>query len=81
MPQHKTVCSSLKAKYLKMLYIHPKSWCCRMDKMAEVEISKDGELYLARITLPTGEVITLENEDFEEVLEQVANDLQERFGA
>ncbi|MCL5799812.1 MAG: hypothetical protein M1341_00625 [Candidatus Thermoplasmatota archaeon] len=49
--------------------------------MAEVEISKDGELYLARITLPTGEVITLENEDFEEVLEQVANDLQERFGA
>ncbi len=52
-----------------------------MDKMAEVEISKDGEVYFARITLPTGEVVTLENEDFEEVLEQVANDLQERYGA
>jgi hypothetical protein len=51
------------------------------DKMAEVEISKDGEMYYAKIILPSGEVITLENEDFEEVLEQVANDLQDRFGA
>ncbi|MEM0156000.1 MAG: hypothetical protein QW597_05305 [Thermoplasmataceae archaeon] len=49
------------------------------DMLAEVEISKDGEVYYAKITLPTGEVITLENEDFEEVLEQVANDLQDRF--
>lgn len=51
------------------------------EKMAEVEISKDGEMYYAKIVLPSGEVITLENEDFEEVLEQVANDLQDRFGA
>lgn len=49
--------------------------------MAEVEISKDGEMYYAKIILPSGEVLTLENEDFEEVLEQVANDLQDRFGA
>ncbi|MHB8548923.1 MAG: hypothetical protein ACYDAZ_07095 [Thermoplasmataceae archaeon] len=49
------------------------------DKLAEVEISKDGEMYIARIVLPTGEVVSLENEDFEEVLEQVANDLQERY--
>jgi hypothetical protein len=49
------------------------------DKLAEVEISKDGEIYFAKILLPSGEVITLENEDFEEVLEQVANDLQERY--
>lgn len=51
------------------------------EKLAEVEISKDGEMYYAKIIMPTGEVITLENEDFEEVLEQIANDLQERFGA
>ena len=49
------------------------------DKLAEVEISKDGETYFAKIILPSGEVITLENDDFEEVLEQVANDLQERY--
>ncbi|MHB1649657.1 MAG: hypothetical protein ACYCSA_01010 [Thermoplasmataceae archaeon] len=51
------------------------------DKLAEVEISKDGEMYYAKIFLPTGEVLTLENEDFEEVLEQVANDLQDRFSS
>jgi len=50
------------------------------DKLAEVEISKDGETYYARITLASGEVVSLENDDFEEVLEQVANDLQDRFG-
>ena len=55
-------------------------WADNMqDKLAEVEISKDGEMYIARIVLPTGEVVSLENEDFEEVLEQVANDLQERY--
>ena len=48
-------------------------------RLAEVEISKDGDVYLARIILPSGEVINLENEDFEEVLEQVSNDLNERF--
>lgn len=48
-------------------------------QLAEVEITKDGDIYLARIILPSGEVVNLENEDFEEVLEQVANDLQERF--
>lgn len=51
------------------------------DKLAEVEISKEGETYYATITLSSGEVITLENEDFEEVLEQVANDLQDRYSS
>ncbi len=51
------------------------------ETLAEVEISKEGDIYYAKITLPSGEVISLENEDFEEVLEQVANDLQERFGS
>ncbi|MCL5785385.1 MAG: hypothetical protein M1151_01785 [Candidatus Thermoplasmatota archaeon] len=49
------------------------------DKLAEVEISKDGEMYIAKILLPSGELVNLENEDFEEVLEQIANDLQERY--
>lgn len=51
------------------------------DKMAEVEITKDGEIYYAKIILPSGEVVSLENEDFEEVLEQIANDLQERYNS
>ncbi len=51
------------------------------DKLAEVQITKDGEIYYAKIMLPTGEIVTLENEDVEEVIEQIANDLQERFGS
>ncbi len=49
------------------------------DRLAEVEISKDGDIYLARITLPSGEVVNLENDQFEDILEQIANDLGERF--
>ena len=45
------------------------------DRLAEVEISKDGDVYQARITLPSGEVVNLENEQFEDILEQIANDL------
>ena len=33
------------------------------ERLAEVEISKEGETYLARIILPTGDVVTLENDD------------------
>ena len=47
------------------------------NRLAEVEIIKDGDVYYAKIVLPSGEVVTLENEDFEEVLEQIANDLQD----
>lgn len=49
------------------------------ERLAEVEISKDGDIYIARITLPTGEVVNMENEELEDVLEQIANDLGERF--
>ncbi|GGM75056.1 hypothetical protein GCM10007108_11240 [Thermogymnomonas acidicola] len=51
------------------------------ENLAKVEISKDGEIYYAKIILPNGDVVTLENEDFEEVLEQIANDLQDRYGS
>ncbi|AAT43743.1 hypothetical protein [Picrophilus oshimae] len=51
------------------------------DKLAEVEISKDGDIYYVRITLPNGDVVNMENESFEEVLEQIANDLQERYSS
>ncbi len=51
------------------------------DKLAEVEISKDGDIYYVKITLPNGEVVSMENESFEEVLEQIANDLQERYSS
>ncbi|MGC8608877.1 MAG: hypothetical protein ACP5UV_03285 [Thermoplasmata archaeon] len=51
------------------------------EELADVEVSKDGDIYYAKITLPSGEVFTFENEDFEEMLEQIANDLQERFSS
>ncbi|WP_201796935.1 MULTISPECIES: hypothetical protein [unclassified Thermoplasma] len=49
------------------------------EELAQVEVSKDGDIYYAKIILPSGEIFTFENEDFEEMLEQIANDLQERF--
>ena len=99
--------SSLQLVFAKIIISPRQSGLESMsDKLAEVEISKDGkpvwlhptfmrntygwlredavdimvgEIYFAKVMLPSGEVITLENEDFEEVLEQVANDLQERY--
>ena len=51
------------------------------DSLADIEISKDGEIYYVRMTLPTGEVVSMENENFEEILEEIANDLQDRYPA
>ncbi len=52
-----------------------------VERLADIEIVKDGDIYQARITLPSGDVVTVENEDFEEILEQIANDIQERYGS
>ncbi len=51
------------------------------EKLAEIEISKDGEVYYVRMTLPSGDMVTMENESFEEILEQIANDLEDRYPA
>ncbi len=49
------------------------------ETLAEIEISKDGEIYYVKMTLPSGEVVNMENESFEEILEQIANDLEDRY--
>ncbi len=49
------------------------------DSLADIEISKDGEVYYVRMTLPNGEVVNMENESFEEILEEISNDLQDRY--
>lgn len=51
-----------------------------MGKLADVEIVRDGDMFYARITLPDGNVTKIESESFEEILNQVANELQDKFG-
>jgi hypothetical protein len=51
------------------------------ESLADIEISKDGEIYYVRMTLPSGEVVSMENENFEEILEEIANDLSDRYPA
>lgn len=75
MPKRKVTYTSIFKKY----HIGKKLTGSMAERLAEVEISKDGDVYIARITLPTGEVVNMENEELEDVLEQIANDLGERF--
>ena len=51
-----------------------------MAKLADVEIVREGDVFYARITLPDGNVTKIESESFEEILNQVAIELQDRFG-
>jgi len=51
-----------------------------MGKLADVEIVREGDIFYARITLPDGSVTKIESTSFEEILNQVATELQDRFG-
>ncbi len=51
-----------------------------MSKLADVEIVREGDLFYARITMPDGNVTKIESEKFEEILNQIAIELQDRFG-
>ncbi len=51
-----------------------------MSKLAEVEIVREGDIFYARITMPDGTVTKIESESFEEILNQVATELQDKFG-
>ncbi len=50
-----------------------------MDKIAEVEIYSDGDLYRIVIRSTSGEEFPLEGEDLEELLEQLSTEMEERF--
>jgi len=51
-----------------------------MGKLADVEIVRDGDKFYGRIIMPDGAVTKIESEKFEEILNQIATELQDRFG-
>ena len=51
-----------------------------MSKLADVEVVREGDMFYARITMPDGTVTKIESEKFEEILNQIAIELQDRFG-
>ena len=51
-----------------------------MNKLADVEIVRDGNVFYAQITLKDGTVTKIESESFEEILNQIATELQDIFG-
>ena len=46
----------------------------------EVIISKENSEYVGKIVLPNGEVSMIRSEKFEEILDHIANELEDRFG-
>lgn len=48
-------------------------------KLFEVEVVRDGDLFIARITLQSGEVVSIESENLDEVLENLSTELQEKY--
>ena len=51
-----------------------------MGKLADVEIVREGDVFYARIIMPDGNVTKIESSNFEEILNQIAVELQDRFG-
>ncbi|MEM0160627.1 MAG: hypothetical protein ACP5NL_01045 [Thermoplasmata archaeon] len=50
-------------------------------KLFEVEVVRDGDIFIARITLQSGEVVSIESENLDEVLENLSSELQEKYDA
>ena len=52
----------------------------KMSKLSDVEIVREGDRFYARIIMPDGTVTKIESENFEEILNQIATELQDKFG-
>ncbi|MGC8992857.1 MAG: hypothetical protein ACP5JE_04795 [Thermoplasmata archaeon] len=50
-----------------------------MKKLFDVEIVKDGEMYIAKIIMPDGDTSTIESEDIEELLDHLNSELEDKF--
>jgi hypothetical protein len=48
-------------------------------KLFDVEIVREGDTYIARITLPNGEVSTIESDNIEELLNNLNTELEDHF--
>jgi hypothetical protein len=44
-------------------------------------VVRDGDIFIARITLQSGEVVSIESENLDEVLENLSSELQEKYDA
>ncbi|MGC8546091.1 MAG: hypothetical protein ACP5MU_00310 [Thermoplasmata archaeon] len=51
-----------------------------MQKLAEVDVYHDGESFKVVITNPNGDELILEGDELEEILEQLATEMSDRFG-
>ncbi len=48
-------------------------------KLFDVEIVREGDTFIARITLPNGDVSMIESENIEELLNHLNTELEDQF--
>ncbi|MEM4090177.1 MAG: hypothetical protein QXQ46_05430 [Thermoplasmatales archaeon] len=51
-----------------------------MQKLGEVDVYHDGETFRVLISYPNGDELVLEGDDLEEILEQLATELSDKYG-
>ena len=51
-----------------------------MQKLGEVDVYHDGESFRVVISYSNGDELVLEGEDLEEILEQLATELSDKYG-
>lgn len=52
-----------------------------MKKIFDVEIVREGDTFIARITMPDGEVSTIESDNIEELLDHLNSELEDKFSS
>lgn len=51
-----------------------------MEKLVEVTISKEGNEFIGKIIWPNGDISEVRSESLEDILDHIANELEDRFG-
>ncbi|MCL5407820.1 MAG: hypothetical protein M1518_00440 [Candidatus Thermoplasmatota archaeon] len=51
-----------------------------MQKLGEVDVYHDGETFRVVISYSNGDELVLEGEDLEEILEQLATEMSDKYG-
>ncbi|MCL4447079.1 MAG: hypothetical protein M1556_00960 [Candidatus Thermoplasmatota archaeon] len=51
-----------------------------MQKLGEVNVYHDGETFRVVISYSSGDELVLEGEDLEEILEQLATEMSDKYG-
>lgn len=51
-----------------------------MEKLVEVIISREGSEFIGKIIWPNGDVSEVRSENLEDILDNIANELEDRFG-